>query len=178
MNGTIATGLDEADERALIRHSLDTLERATGRRPRGWHSIARSQSWNTPRLLAEAGTEYMCDWVNDELPFEVTTAAGPIVNLPLNHELGDRQILTVQQQTVDSYAEQMRDACLLLEDEGCRFGGRLLPLAVTPYIMGLPYRIGAFEALLAWLAARPGSGFATGGEILDGWRASAVGRQP
>src|ERR1700712_898828 len=30
MNGTIATGLDEADERALIAASLDTLERVAG----------------------------------------------------------------------------------------------------------------------------------------------------
>jgi hypothetical protein len=172
MNGTIATGLDEAEERALIHRSLDTLERVAGKRPRGWHSIARSQSWNTPRLLAEAGVEYMCDWVNDELPFEMSTAAGKIVDLPLNHELGDRQILTVQQQSVDSYAEQIRDACQLLEGEAARFGGRMLPLAITPYIMGLPYRIAAFEDLLAWLAARPACGFVTGGTILDGWRAS------
>jgi hypothetical protein len=172
MNGTIATGLDEAEERALIRRSLDTLERVARKRPHGWHSIARSQSWNTPRLLAEAGVEYMCDWVNDELPFVMNTAAGPIANIPLNHELGDRQILTVQQQSVDSYAEQIRDACQLLEGEAASFGGRILPLAITPYIMGLPYRIAVFEDLLAWLAARPDCGFATGGTILDGWRAS------
>ena len=172
MNGTIATGLDEAEERALIGRSLDTLERVAGKRPRGWHSIARSQSWNTPRLLAEAGVEYMCDWVNDEMPFEMSTAAGKIVNLPLNHELGDRQILTVQQQSVDSYAEQIRDACQLLEGEAARFGGRMLPLAITPYIMGLPYRMAVFEDLLAWLAARPDCGFATGGAILDAWRES------
>ena len=169
MNGTIATGLDEAEERALIGRSLDTLERVAGKRPRGWHSIARSQSWNTPRLLAEAGVEYMCDWVNDEMPFEMSTAAGKIVNLPLNHELGDRQILTVQQQSVDSYAEQIRDACHLLEGEAARFGGRMLPLAITPYIMGLPYRMAVFEDLLAWLAARPDCGFATGSAILDAW---------
>ena len=53
MNGTIASGLDEADERALITQSLDTLERVSGKRPRGWLSIARSQSFNTPRLLVE-----------------------------------------------------------------------------------------------------------------------------
>jgi hypothetical protein len=172
MNGTIATGLDEAAERALIHRSLDTLEKVAGKRPRGWHSIARSQSWKTPRLLAEAGVEYMCDWVNDELPFEMKTPAGPIANIPLNHELGDRQILTVQQQSVDSYAEQIRDACELLEGEAVRFGGRMLPLTITPYIMGLPYRMAVFEDLLAWLAARPDCGFATGGTILDGWRES------
>ena len=51
MNGTIATGLPLDEERGLIAESLDTLERATGVRPQGWLSIARSQSWNTPFLL-------------------------------------------------------------------------------------------------------------------------------
>src|SRR3546814_9633189 len=73
MNGTIASGLPEAEERALIAASLDMIERVIGTRPRGWMSIARSQSFNTPRLLAEAGFVYMCDWVNDELPYRFAT---------------------------------------------------------------------------------------------------------
>ncbi|WEK01188.1 MAG: polysaccharide deacetylase family protein [Candidatus Sphingomonas phytovorans] len=167
MNGTIASGIDPDEERALILRALASLEKASGIRPRGWHSIARSQSFATSGLLVEAGLDYMCDWVNDELPYRFATAAGEIVNLPLNHELSDRQILVAQQHSVDSYAEQMIDAYDLLERESASFGGRILPLNVTPYIMGLPYRIGAFEALLATLAARPGTWFARGDEIVD-----------
>lgn len=166
MNGTIATGLPIDQERDLILRSLDTLERVSGTRPRGWLSIARSQSWNTPGLLREAGLTYTCDWVNDELPYRFENG---LVNLPLNHELSDRQIVTVQQQSADSYAQQMRDAFDWLEREAGQFGGRMLPLHVTPYIMGLPYRIGAFEELLADLSARPGAWFASGGEIVDAW---------
>ena len=167
MNGTIATGIDEAVERDLILRSFDTLERVSGTRPTGWLSIARSQSWNTPRLLVEAGARYMLDWVNDELPFVMTTAAGPIVNLPLNHELSDRQIITVQQQSVDSYVTQIRDAYDWLATEAERHGGRMLPLHLTPYIMGLPYRIGTFEGLLGALAQHPGAWFAPAGEIVS-----------
>ncbi len=166
MNGTIATGLDPAEEAALIATSLDTLERVSGTRPTGWHSIARSQSWNTPRLLAEAGVDYMLDWVNDELPYAMRTAAGPIVNLPLNHELSDRQIITVQQQSAESYATQIRDAYGWLAAEADRHGGRMLPLHITPYIMGLPYRIGAFENLLGWLADQPGAWLVPAGDII------------
>lgn len=167
MNGVIASGLPEAEERALIVGALDALEAASGVRPRGWKSIARSQSFNTARLLAEAGVAYMCDWVNDELPYRFATSAGPIVNVPINHELSDRQIITVQQNSADSYCEQMQDACRLLAAEAGRFGGRLLPLNVTPYIMGLPYRMDAFERLLAWLAARDDVAFHTTGEVAD-----------
>src|SRR3546814_5376699 len=101
------------------------IDRVIGTRPRGWMSIARSQSFNTPRLLAEAGFVYMCDWVNDELPYRFATGAGDLVNVPLNHELSDRQIITVQQNSADSYARQMQDAHALLAGEAVRFGGRM-----------------------------------------------------
>ena len=167
MNGTIASGLPVDDERALITQSLDTLERVSGKRPQGWLSIARSQSWNTPDLLNEAGVLYCCDWVNDELPYRFNKG---LINLPLNHELSDRQIITVQQQSADSYAQQMRDAFDWLAREGADgLGARVLPLHITPYIMALPYRIGAFEKLLADLAGRPEAWFATGGEIVGAW---------
>ena len=110
MNGAIATGLPEADERDLLARSFDTLERVSGIRPRGWLSIARSQSWNTARLRAESGASYMLDWANDDLPYRFATQAGALIDVPLNHELSDRQVITVQQQSADSYGEQLRDA--------------------------------------------------------------------
>lgn len=172
MNGTIATGLPIDDERALIAASLDTLERVSGARPRGWLSIARSQSWNTPDLLHEAGLTYTCDWVNDELPYRFSNG---LVNLPLNHELSDRQIVTVQQQSADSYAQQIRDAFDWLAREAAeQGGGRMLPLHLTPYIIGLPYRIAALDALLGDLAARPEAWVARGGDIVDAWANASV----
>lgn len=167
MNGTIATGLPIEEERALIATSLDTLERVSGTRPRGWLSIARSQSWNTPDLLREVGVRYACDWVNDELPYRF---ANGLINLPLNHELSDRQIITVQQQSADSYAQQIRDAFDWLAREAGTHGGRVLPLHVTPYIMALPYRIDAFEALLQDIASRPEAWVAPGGAIVEQWQ--------
>ena len=68
----------------MIAARLNGIEQATGTRPTGWLSLARSQSFNTPALLAEAGVAYCCDWVNDDLPYRMTTANGPILNLPLS----------------------------------------------------------------------------------------------
>lgn len=165
MNATIATGVPEDEERRMIAATLDTLEKAAGVRPAGWLSIARSQSFNTPALLAEAGLTYLCDWVNDDLPYRMTTPKGSILNLPLNHELSDRQILNVQQQSMASYSEQMRDAFTWLSGEAETHGARMLAMNVTPYITGLPYRMAEFDALLRWLATQPGHGFATGAAI-------------
>lgn len=167
MNGTIASGLSPDVERSLIETSLDSLERVSGSRPRGWLSIGRSESWQTADLLQAAGLTYTCDWVNDELPYRFTNG---LINLPLNHELSDRQIITVQQQSADSYAQQMRDAFDWLAAEAAGQGGRMLPLHITPYIMALPYRIGAFEELLRYLCARQTAWITTGGAIVDSWR--------
>ncbi|NBC36033.1 polysaccharide deacetylase family protein [Novosphingobium sp. FSY-8] len=170
MNGTIASTLPVEDERALITQSLATLERVSGTRPRGWHSIARSQSFATLDLLKEAGLDYCVDWVNDEMPYAFNNG---LYNLPLNHELSDRQIINVQQQSIDSYAQQVLDAYDWLKAEGEALNtARMLPLHITPYIIGLPYRMDAFEALLAELAARPDTWFARGSDILDAFRAA------
>lgn len=168
MNGTIASGMGAEAERALISASLASLEKLLGEKPKGWLSVARSQSFDTADLLKEAGLLYCCDWVNDELPYRFNNG---LINLPLNHELSDRQIVTVQQQSVDSYADGMRDAFDWLATEAQQYGGRMLPLHITPYIMGLPYRIGGFEKLLADLAARQEAWFAPGIDIVESWKA-------
>lgn len=168
MNGTIDATLGQEAERALITDAMTRLEAATGTRPAGWLSIARQQSFDTLDILKEVGLTYCCDWVNDELPYRFTNG---LINLPLNHELSDRQIVTVQQKSADSWAESMRDAFDWLAAEARQQGaGRMLPLHLTPYIMGLPYRIGALEALLADFAVRADAWFATGEAIAACWQ--------
>jgi hypothetical protein len=67
-----------------------------------------------------------------------------------------------QQHSAESYAEQIQDAYAWLAGEGAP---RVLPLHVTPYVTGLPFRMNAFEELLLWLAERPGSVFLSAGEL-------------
>jgi allantoinase len=168
MNGTIDASLPLPEERALITAARDRLA-ACGVQPDGWLSIARSQSFHTPELLRAAGYRYMCDWVNDELPYRFNNG---LINLPLNHELSDRQMIAVQQQTADDWAEALEDAFDWLAAEAEANGAaRMLPIHVTPYIMGLPYRISAFERLLARLAARDTAWFAPGAAIVDAFAA-------
>jgi allantoinase len=167
MNGTIDSSLPQEEERALIGEALRRLEAASGVKAKGWLSVARSQSFATLDILKEQGLAYCCDWTNDELPYRFTNG---LVDLPLNHELSDRQIIAVQQQSADSWAQSLRDAFDWLGTEAkSEGGGRMLPIHLTPYIMGLPYRMGALEALLADLTGRSEAWFARGEEIVDCW---------
>lgn len=73
--------------------------------------------------------------------------------------------MTVQQQSADSFRTQLGDACTWLEGEAVSFGGRMLPIHLTPYVMGVPYRIGALEQLLRTLDNRPRVAFMSAGEL-------------
>jgi peptidoglycan/xylan/chitin deacetylase (PgdA/CDA1 family) len=169
MNGTIDSTLGLEAERELIAAAMERIVAASGVRPTGWLSIARQQSFATLDILKEQGLSYCCDWVNDELPYRF---ANGLINLPLNHELSDRQIITVQQKSAESWAESMGDAFAWLAREAAASGGgRMLPIHLTPYIIGLPYRIGALEALLADLTQRPEAWFARGDAIVAAWAA-------
>ena len=169
MNGTIASSTSEESERALVSDALARLEAATGRKPSGWLSIARSQSWRTVELLKEHSVDYCCDWVNDELPWRFNNG---LVNLPLSVDLSDRQIVEVQQHSAEAWAQMMRDAFDWLADEAERqSSARLLPMQLTPYIMGQPFRIEALEQLLTDLASRREAWFADGNTIVQNWAA-------
>ena len=166
MNGTIDGSVSAEAEAAIISDSRARWA-SIGQAPAGWLSIARSQSFRTADLLLQHGFTWMADWPNDDLPYRF---ANGIINLPLNHELSDRQIINVTQASADSYCQQIDDAAAWLADER----GRVLPLQLTPYIIALPYRIGAFEALLDRLVARGDCWFATGGAIIDAAQAASV----
>ncbi len=166
MNGAIDSSLPAEEEEAIIAGTRARWQ-ALGEEPRGWLSVARSQSWRTADLLLAHGFAWMADWPNDDLPYRWRNG---IINLPLNHELSDRQIINVTQAGSDSWAEQIGDAAAWLADEAARQGaGRLLPLQLTPYIIGLPYRVGALERLLDLLRSRGDCWFAAGGAIVAEW---------
>lgn len=166
MNGGIDSSLPAEEEEAIVAGTRARWQ-ALGETPDGWLSIARSQSWRTADLLQAHGFGWMADWPNDDLPYRWRNG---IVNLPLNHELSDRQIINVTQASAESHARQVEDAADWLADEAARQDtGRLLPLALTPYIIGLPYRIGALEGLMDRLLARGDCWFAPGGTIVAEW---------
>jgi allantoinase len=164
-NGLQFGGMDEKVEQTLIHNALETLARVCRKRPVGWMSVAQSESWNTGKLLAAAGIQYSCNWTNDDLPYRQQS----IMALPVNHELSDRQMISVCQHSAEDWAVQVKDAYAWLAKEAQHHGGRMLTLTLTPYILGLPYRIAAVEDTLAWLAAQPQNWIATGAEIIDCW---------
>src|SRR5262245_53453775 len=92
MNHIHATGVAPETEREWVRGSLATLRRLSGLEVKGWYSPAHSESHHTLDLVAAEGCEYVCDWVNDDMPYRLETKAGAIHAMPHAYEISDLQL--------------------------------------------------------------------------------------
>jgi len=164
-------GQDRAIESELMKKSLDGLRKITGRDIKGWLSPSKSQSFNTPELLVENGIDYMCDWINDELPYSFRTPAGEITAMPLSTELEDRFIMQANLHSESEYADQIIDAFDFLLAEATETGaGRMLALSIHPWMLGQPHRIGKLEQVLEYITGHDSVWSASAGEICDSQR--------
>lgn len=162
-------GLSEAQERDLIKQAMTQLSESTLSSIHGWLSPAKNQSPNTLNLLREQGIDYVCDWVNDELPYRMKTNHGPITAMPLSTELEDYFIIQQNFHSEQSWLEQVCDACDFLIDEGTTQGGRMLSLNIHPWLMGQPHRISYLEQALDYLSSKKEIWHAGANQISTHW---------
>jgi peptidoglycan/xylan/chitin deacetylase (PgdA/CDA1 family) len=157
------------DQRATIHQSLDLLEKFAGKRPVGWLGPGLTQTYETPELLAEAGIQYIGDWVYDDEPSEIHTARGPLVTLPYTVELNDIPMMIVQHHRADELLRRATDQFDRLYREAAE-RAKILSIAIHPYISGVPHRIKYLEAFLDYAKGHKGVAFWTGEEILAWYR--------
>jgi peptidoglycan/xylan/chitin deacetylase (PgdA/CDA1 family) len=162
-------GQDIDQEREQVQQALDGLRKLTDQPITGWLSPSKSQSMNTPALLAEAGIEYMCDWINDELPYQFRTSAGEIIAMPLSTELEDRFIMQANLHSESEYADQIIDAFDFLYAEAADQGGRMLALSIHPWMLGQPHRIGKLEQVLEHITKHSDVWSASASAIRSEW---------
>jgi peptidoglycan/xylan/chitin deacetylase (PgdA/CDA1 family) len=161
----------ETDQRAMIARSLDILERASGKRPVGWLGPGLTQTEETPDLLAEAGVQYIGDWVYDDEPTTIRTTHGPLVTLPYSVELNDIPMMIVQHHESDYLLRRTIDQFERLYAESAG-RAKVMALAIHPYISGQPHRIKYLEAIYNHVANFEGVVHWNGIEILDWYRAA------
>lgn len=166
-------GMTIEEERQTIDDSLRIVRQAAKGPIRGWISPAHSQSFHTLELLRDRGVSWVADWVNDEVPYPLAGTLDPMMMIPTSHELADRRLLVEQDRTVDEFVRAVLDAfAQRLSEAGS--GGRILPLTLTPWVVGYPHRIAAIRRLLGALVGSGQVWCANGSEIVDACRAPAA----
>ena len=166
-----ASGVSPEIEREWVARSLSTLRRLSGQQVRGWYSPAYSETHNTLDLVVAEDCDYVCDWVNDDMPYQVETKAGPIHAMPHAYEISDLQIFHFYKYKPAQVIEQVCDHFDWLYQEATSNGGRIVTLSLRPWISGVPHRIAAIEHILDHIGRHAGVWSATGSEILEAWTA-------
>jgi len=163
-------GMSAEAERATISQSLATLRTVTGQPVVGWLSPGLSESARTLDLLAEQGIEYVCDWVNDQLPYRIRAGIRPMYAMPFSYELDDVNVITQLHHTPADYARNISDSVSSLSQEAKQNGGRVMCISIHPWFMGQPHRIRYLREACQAITNCDGVWMATGREILEACR--------
>jgi hypothetical protein len=162
------------DQRALIMKSMDIIEKFCGKRPRGWFGPGLTQTFDTLDHLAEAGVEYIGDWVLDDEPVTLKTTGKPVVALPYNFEIHDIVMMALQHHPSEVWHSRAMDHFNTLYAESAE-RPKIMALACHPYLSGVPHRIGHVQRTFADILAHDGVVAWNGEQILD-WYLGARGK--
>ena len=162
----ITSKINATTESEVIEESLDAVEQASGVRPVGWLSPEGVESDRTPALVAAAGLKYLCDWPNDEQPYQMTVPSGNLVSLPLFLEADDEFALWHRRTSLQSWEQTIVSAATQLHRDG-ENSGRHLMLTLRPWLSGHPFRISTLERALSEVTKLPNLWLAQGSEIVD-----------
>jgi len=165
-NSTTLTGLGKAAETAVIAETRQMIE-AHGQRMRGWLGPGLTETWNTLDLLREHGVEYVCDWVNDDLPYRMNNG---LYAIPYSLELNDMPLFNMPSIDIEDFHRRICETFDVLYEEGAR-NGRVMAIALHPFLIGVPHRIRYLDKALSHIAAHDKVWFALGSEIIDAYRA-------
>ncbi len=170
-NSTGHSGREEAEERALIKETIEVIEQSTGQRPQGWLTPGFSVTPRTFDLLKEAGLSYTADWMNDDQPYYLPTTHGPLVSVPYTVETNDITLCLSARCTGPEFVQAVRDQFEALYNDSASTG-RVMTLALHTFIMGQPLRVRYLQESLEYFANYPGVWLATGAQIADWYRES------
>jgi allantoinase len=169
-NSILHAGLDADEEKVVLTDVVQTIEEATGQRPKGWMGPALTETFETPRLLTELGLEYVLDWTNDDQPYPMKQPG--LISVPYSVELNDLGLFdkgTSGPEFVRIVQDQYEQ---LLADS--QDSGRVMALALHPFVTGQPFRAKYLDQAFAFLAAQPDVWLTTSDEIAAHFR-SEVG---
>jgi peptidoglycan/xylan/chitin deacetylase (PgdA/CDA1 family) len=142
--------LDRDEERRGLRLAIESVERTTGQRVRGWY-VRSFPSVNTRELLVEeGGFLYDSDACNDEIPYFAAVAGTPFLVVPYTKVFNDnRYFIAPTYATPNDFFENLRLGLETLLDEARRgYGSRLMTVGVHTRWTGQPNRAVALRRFI------------------------------
>ncbi|MGI5472715.1 polysaccharide deacetylase family protein [Streptomyces sp. CA-132043] len=161
-NSVLQAGMSVEEERAYLTEVVTAIERATGRRPRGWMGPALTETFRTPELLAELGLGYVLDWTNDDQPYRLNVPG--MLSVPYSVELNDISLFVGTSLSGPDFVRIVKDQLDQLYEDSAD-SGRVMALALHPFVVGQPLRSTYLDQALEYVAGHPGVWLTTSDEI-------------
>jgi len=168
-NSQLLSSLEADDEQRVVSRTVQRIAGATGVRPKGWLGPGLQETFHTLQFLAEAGVEYVSDWVVDDRPFPVKAGDRWLVGLPYSLEVNDIPCYERWGLTPEEYSRLICKTFDVLYREGER-SGTVMAIPLHPYLSGYPARSAALDEALRYIKGHPYVWWATGSEIADAYR--------
>ena len=163
-NSSLHAGLAPENERPILAEIVATIEKATGRRPRGWMGPALTETFQTPALLAELGLSYVLDWTNDDQPYRLNVPG--MLSVPYTVELNDLGVFMMKGFTGPDFLQMFIDHFDQLYADSAD-SGRVMALALHPFVIGQPSRHKYLDLALEYVASHSGVWLTTSDEIAE-----------
>lgn len=163
-NSVFEAGMSEEEERTYLTDVVSAIAQGTGRDPKGWLGPALTETFQTPKLLAELGLTYVCDWCADDQPFPLNVEGRRMISLPYSIEVNDIPLFVGRNLSGDDFYRLVMDQFEGLYAAG-ENSGQVMALAVHPFITGLPFRLKYLDKILGEIASASDVWLATSDEI-------------
>jgi allantoinase len=165
-NSIFEAGMTADEERAYLTAVVGTIAKHTGQQPKGWLGPALTETFNTPGLLADLGLTYLLDWCNDDQPFPLKVPGTRMISVPYSIEMNDVSLFVGKSLAPSDFEQMVKDQFDVLYEEGAH-SGRVMCLALHPFIINLPFRHKYLDRALEYIASKPDVWLATSDEIAD-----------
>ena len=161
--------LEEADERDLIRRSIEALTEIGGRKPVGMRTPSWDFSPATMKLAREFGLLYDSSLMADDRPYEVLIDGAPtgVVELPVEWIMDDFPYFGMDRSTsIRPYTTPDQVFTIWKAEFDKAYQERtMFILTMHPHVIGHRSRMAMLEKLVKYMRSRPGVWFATHEEI-------------
>src|SRR2546428_409955 len=118
-------------------------------------------NWAPRDYLVEAGATYVADWINDDQPYLMNVGGQRLCSIPYSGEINDLPQILRAGRSSDEFELMIRRQFDTLYREGAQ-SGRVMAICLHPFIIGVPHRIGALDAALAYILRHEGAWPASG----------------
>jgi peptidoglycan/xylan/chitin deacetylase (PgdA/CDA1 family) len=154
-------------EAQFLRHGFETMQRVTGRWPRGFNAQGLQSSVNTNSLLQEMGIVYSIDDRSRDEPWiQRVNGDKDFCLLPYSLHVNDLTFFWNHHRSLTEYEQMLRQEFETLYEEAA-FRRRMMSVPLHDFVAGRPAMMRSAEAFLAWAATHPGVWFARREEIAE-----------